>query len=209
MSDNRQNIIDATERLLQTQGLARLTTRDIAREAKVTEGLIYHHFKDKVELVHEAVERRVAETKNLLQNLPLQVGTRTLDEVLEDVFYAVYRSYYEVVILICALFTDHQLRGRMMEIMAEKNIGPEKAIEGLKVFLAAEQRLGRLSGAVDAGVAARCLWMIALQSAMEDRLLGRNPSPAQIRRDIHAIVDTLMKGFAPQTGAGEQKKEIS
>jgi hypothetical protein len=31
-----------------------LTTRDIAREAKVTEGLIYHHFKDKVELVTEA-----------------------------------------------------------------------------------------------------------------------------------------------------------
>ncbi len=209
MSDNRQNIIDATERLLQTQGLARLTTRDIAREAKVTEGLIYHHFKDKVDLVHEAVERRVAETKNLLQNLPLQVGTRTLDEVLEDVFYAVYRSHYEVVILICALFTDHQLRGRMMEIMKEKNIGPEKTIEGLNVFLAAEQRLGRLSAAVDSNVAARCLWMIALQSAMEDRLLGRNPSPVQIRRSIHAFVQTLMKGFAPAASAGETKKEKS
>jgi len=37
MIDNRQNIINATARLLQTQGLARLTTREIARKAKVAE----------------------------------------------------------------------------------------------------------------------------------------------------------------------------
>jgi len=61
---------------LQTHGLARLTTRDIAREAKVAEGLIYHHFKDKAELIFEIIETRVRETKNYMQNLPLEVGKK-------------------------------------------------------------------------------------------------------------------------------------
>jgi len=63
-----------TERLLQTHGLARLTMREIAREAKVAEGLIYHHFKDKAELILEVVEQRLHDTKNVLQTLPLRVG---------------------------------------------------------------------------------------------------------------------------------------
>ena len=73
MIENRQNIISATERLFQTHGLARLTTREIAREAGVAEGLIYHHFKDKAELIHEVVEQSMHDVKDVLQNLPLKV----------------------------------------------------------------------------------------------------------------------------------------
>jgi AcrR family transcriptional regulator len=94
MNENRQNIIYATERLLQTHGLARLTTREIAREAGVAEGLIYHHFKDKVELIHEVVEQRIHDSKNVLQSLPLKVGLYTLSENLEAVLSAIYHSHY-------------------------------------------------------------------------------------------------------------------
>jgi len=34
----------------------------------------YHHFKDKAELIFEVVETRVRETKNLMLNLPLELG---------------------------------------------------------------------------------------------------------------------------------------
>ena len=94
--DNRQNIIDATDRLLQTHGLARLTTREIAREAKVAEGLIYHHFKDKAELIFEVVETRVRESKDIMQNLPLEVGKSTLIKNLEDVLLSIYHAHYEI-----------------------------------------------------------------------------------------------------------------
>ncbi len=68
MIDNRQNIINATERfaLTQTKGLTRLTTREIAAEAKVAEGLIYHHFKDKAGLIYEVVTARFSETTKTL-----------------------------------------------------------------------------------------------------------------------------------------------
>lgn len=196
--DNRQNIINATDRLLQTHGLARLTTNKIAREAKVAEGLIYHHFKDKAELIFEAVETRVRETRNLMQNLPLEVGKRTLLENLENILCAVYHAHYEITPIICSIFADQHLHLRIKEIIEEREIGPRYAIEGLEVYLSAEQRLGRLSDAIDTGVLAKCLWMISIQSAMLDRWTGNEVDEASVSAEIRKYIQTLMTGFAPR-----------
>ena len=204
MIDNRQNIINATERLLQTHGLARLTTREIARKAKVAEGLIYHHFKDKAELIYEVVETRVRETKNLMQNLPLQVGTRTLLENLEDVLYSVYLSHCEISPIMCSVFADQRLRERMQEILKEKGMGPQYAIEGLNVYLAAEQRLGRIRDAVDTQVIAKSLWLISIQSAMIDKLLGYDPDEMHVRSECRNYLQTLRTGVEPRTKTQEK-----
>jgi AcrR family transcriptional regulator len=206
MNDNRQNIIDATERLLQTHGLARLTTREIAREAKVAEGLIYHHFKDKAELIFEVVETRVRETKNIMQNLPLEVGKSTLLKNLEDVLLSVYHAHYEITPIINSIFADQKLRDRLQEIVKERNMGPHYAIEGLDVYLAAEQRLGRVSDTVDTWVLAKCLWMISIQSAMLDRWMGNENDMKRIRQEIHDYVKTMMTGIEPQQEIKEKNE---
>ena len=205
MNENRQNIICATERLLQTHGLARLTMREIAREAKVAEGLIYHHFKDKAELIHEVVEKRLHDAKNVLQTLPLRVGLRTLSENLEEVLSAVYRSHYEIVPIVCSVFADHQLRDRMREIMKEREVGPERAIDGLAVYLAAEQRMGRMADNIIPETAAKCLWMISIQTAMDDQLMEQKQDAARIRQEIHQYVQTMMAGLEPRLPAGQEK----
>ena len=204
MNEYRQNIICATERLLQTHGLARLTTREIAREAGVAEGLIYYHFKDKMELIYEVAEQRMHDAKNVLQNMPLKVGLRTLSENLEEVLHVVYHSHYEIVPIICSVFADHQLRVRMQEIMKERNIGPQHSIEGLAVYLAAEQRLGRIRDAVDPQMIAKCLWMISRQSAMLDQLMGHKPNAAHVRQEIRNYVQTLMNGLEPHPKTEEK-----
>jgi len=198
MNENRQNIIYATERLLQTHGLARLTMREIARKAKVAEGLIYHHFKDKAELIFEVILIRVRETKDVMQNLPLEVGKRTLLKNLENVLLSVYRAHYEITPIICTTFADQKLHVRIQEIVKERNMGPQYAIEGLDVYLAAEQRLGRLSDDVNTKVLAKCLWMISTQSAMLDRLTGIEPDETRVSSEIRDYVQTLMTGFEPR-----------
>jgi AcrR family transcriptional regulator len=205
MNENRQNIICATERLLQTHGLARLTTRDIAREAKVAEGLIYHHFKDKAELIFEIIETRVRETKNYMQNLPLEVGKKTLLKNLENVLLLVYYAHYEITPIINTVFADQKLGIRLQEIVKERNMGPQYAIEGLDVYLAAEQRLGRLSDAVETKVLAKCLWMISIQAAMLDRWIGNKSDRIRVSREIHEYVKTLMTGFEPRLPARQKK----
>jgi AcrR family transcriptional regulator len=195
MNENRQNIICATERLLQTRGLARLTMREIAREAKVAEGLIYHHFKDKAELIFEVIETRVRETKNVMQNLPLEVGKSTLSKNLEVVLLSVYNAHYEITPIINSVFADQKVRVRLQEIVKERNMGPQYAIEGLDVYLAAEQRLGRLSEAVETNVLAKCLWMISIQSAMLDRWMGNESDGKHVRKEIRQYVQTIMAGL--------------
>lgn len=204
MNDNRQNIIDATERLLHTHGLARLTTRAIASEAKVAEGLIYHHFKDKAELIFEVVETRVRETRHLMQNLPLEVGKSTLLKNLEGVLLSVYHAHYEITPIINTIFADQKLRVRLQEIVKERNIGPQYAIEGLDVYLAAEQRLGRLSDAVDTGALTKCLWMISIQSAMLDRWMGNENDTRRVHHEIHDYVKMLMTGIEPRQETKEK-----
>jgi AcrR family transcriptional regulator len=199
MRSSRQNIIEATQRILQTRGLTGATTREIAREAKITEGLIYHHFKDKAELIYDVVETLVSETKDLLQNLPLRVGTRTLRENLEEVLYSVYKARYEITPIICAIFADRKLHARMLEIMQERGIGPQHTIQGLIVYLAAEQRMGRLSDAVDAQTIAKCLLFISMQAATNDRLMELTTDKEHIRREIHGYVQILMTGLSPFT----------
>lgn len=203
MISNRQNIIDATDRLLQTHGLARLTTREIAREAKVAEGLIYHYFKDKAELIFEVIETRVRETKNYMQNLPLEVGKSTLSKNLENVLLSVYQAHYEITPIICTIFADQKLHVRMQEIVEERNMGPAYAIDGLNAYLAAEQRLGRLSDAVDTKALAKCLWMISTQCAMLDRLMKNTSDETQVIKEIRDYLKTLKTGFEPRT---KQKK---
>lgn len=207
MNENRQNIICATESLLRTHGLARLTTRNIAREAGVAEGLIYHHFKDKAELIHEVVEQRVHAVKNVLQHLPLKVGLGTLSGNLDEVLQAVYDTHYEIVPIVCSIFADQQLRVRMQEIMKERDVGPQRAIDGLALYLAAEQRLGRISENVIPRVAAKCLWMICLQAAMDDQLMGQEADAVRSRREMCQVVQTMMAGLAPRFPA-KQKTSI-
>src|SRR5205809_7835272 len=47
--ETRQKILDATEKLLLLKGLARVTTKEIARETGLAEGALYRHFEHKKE----------------------------------------------------------------------------------------------------------------------------------------------------------------
>lgn len=198
MNENRQNIIGATERLLQTKGLAQMTTRNIAREAGVAEGLIYHHFKDKAELIHEVVEQHMHVAKNILEKLPLQVGLRTVNENLEEVLQVAYDSNYQIIPIVCSVFADHQLQISIQKIMKERELGPQLAIETLALYLAAEQRLGRIAPDVLPLSAAKLLWMVAFQLALDDQFMGRKSDLSRARDDIREAIGTILIALEPR-----------
>ncbi len=52
----RQALIDAAVRVVGEGGLRRLTYREVAREAGVTQGLVTHHFGTRAELIRAALE---------------------------------------------------------------------------------------------------------------------------------------------------------
>lgn len=56
-TDLRQRILDASEQLLETQGLAALSMREVARRSGVTHQAPYHHFADRESILAELVTR--------------------------------------------------------------------------------------------------------------------------------------------------------
>jgi hypothetical protein len=76
----------------------------------------------------------------------------------------------------------------------------------LDVYLAAEQRLGRLSDAVDTKVLAKCLWMISIQSAMLDRWMGNENDTRRVHQEIRDYVKMLMTGIEPRQETKENNE---
>ena len=70
--NKRSDLLDATVRVVARDGVARATTRAIAREAGVTEGAIYRHYRSKGELREMAfaqiIERMMGEKRHLVDS---------------------------------------------------------------------------------------------------------------------------------------------
>src|SRR5437660_2890444 len=71
VEDRREQIIDAAMRVFAEKGFTRATNRDIAREAGITPGLIYHYFENKEAVFHAIIEAR--SPLHMLRTLPTEV----------------------------------------------------------------------------------------------------------------------------------------
>ncbi len=58
VEDRREQLIDAAMRVFAQKGFARATNKDIAHEAGITPGLIYHYFENKEALLKSVMEER-------------------------------------------------------------------------------------------------------------------------------------------------------
>src|SRR5690348_14675512 len=81
--NTRQHILDATERIIQTKGFARVTTREIAREAGCAEGTLYKHFVSKDDLFLAVIQKNLPDVIETVRED--RVGTRTVGANLEEI----------------------------------------------------------------------------------------------------------------------------
>jgi AcrR family transcriptional regulator len=96
--DTRTAILDAAERLFTEPGFAAATLDDIAEQARVTKGAVYHHFGSKPALFRAVVER-------LFQRLVEDLAARGSDHKVKaggDVWDAVCATYQARLDLVCA-----------------------------------------------------------------------------------------------------------
>lgn len=198
MTTTSQKLIRATELLLRRDGLARVTTREIAREADVAEGALYHHFGDKAGLLHAVVEHSMGDFRKILETLPLQVGQGSVRENLEQMLRAAFTFQFWVAPIVGSLLADHQLLARTREILRERCIGPRCSVDVLAAYLQAEQRLGRVAAEVIPHSAAELLLASGFNAAMFDHFLAREMSPEAVRQRIKDSIQTLMSGLEPR-----------
>src|SRR5882672_7180379 len=123
----KEKLITATMRLLSSQGLGCVTTRDIARAAKVAEGALYNHFGDKAELILAVVLHQLGDFPDVLHSLPLQIGQNTVQRNLERVLESAFAFHFRITPLICSLFADQELLAHVRNMMNERSIRPKRA----------------------------------------------------------------------------------
>jgi len=75
----RRYILEATERMLQTRGLARLTNKEIAQEAGCAEGTLYNHFATKEALILAAIEENLPDFLTVVREERIGEGSIELN----------------------------------------------------------------------------------------------------------------------------------
>src|SRR5438445_13762491 len=99
--ETRQKILDAAEKLILLKGLARATTKEIARETGLSEGALYRHFDHKEEIFFALMVRHLPAFHETFQ--AHQAGTATPSENLAAIAQSALH-YYEQIVPMGAFF---------------------------------------------------------------------------------------------------------
>lgn len=85
ISKGKQRIIDATIRVLKEQPIEDVTMRNIAKEAGVTTGSLYHHYKNKDDLLFDVMLQSLYFTNKLSDMIKTDTTNKTGSVLLEEV----------------------------------------------------------------------------------------------------------------------------
>jgi AcrR family transcriptional regulator len=203
--NTRQQILGATQRLIETGGFSRLTTREIAREAGCAEGTIFKHFKRKEDLCLAVVLENSPKFKDTIaQKRP---GKGSVRKNLEDIALASIRFCDKLIPLAAALFADARLLMRHRQRLRESGGGPKDAFALIAAYISEEQQLGRINReAVPLAVAALILgpcfyWAFVRQG------MGMNLLPMNDQEFASCLVGTLTRGLSPTARVSTGEKE--
>ena len=197
-SGTRAQLVDAAERVLRSKGLARATTKEIAREAGCAEGTLYLHFADKLDLVRAVHEKLLPAFVEVVRHLPGRAGTRTVEANLTELAHSALRLYRDMLPVGSSLFADPELLRRFRSRLAEQGAGPHRAWEPVVAYLRAEQALGRVAGGAAPGGAARVRGGACEQLMFVELMTGPETLPFRDRPDPAAeLVATLLTGLSP------------
>jgi AcrR family transcriptional regulator len=192
MVSTRQQILEATERVIHSKGLARVTTKEIAREAGYAEGTLYKHFVTKEELFLAVVQEYLPDfaTKICIDC----AGKATIQANLEEIAYATIEYYEKLLPLAVSLFADADLLTRHRQWMQEQSAGPLCIYERVGAYIEAEQQLGRIGKELHSFNIAAALLGPCFQYVFLYNFMGTQTLPVTRQQFVSELVQLLTKG---------------
>jgi AcrR family transcriptional regulator len=195
----REEILDAAAHVLRTQGVAKATTKSIARLAGYSEAALYKHFADKTAILMAVIHERMPELPGSLMELIGNPGAGTVRANLTRVARIAIDFYVEGFPIMVSLFSSQELLTAHRLRLQELNAGPHRAQEGLVRYLREEQKLGRIRRTADVPAAAALLFGACFQRGFEVSFQGLDPTGEDHDRYAAALVKTLYEAVRPVT----------
>ncbi|MET8908914.1 TetR/AcrR family transcriptional regulator [Micromonospora sp. NPDC004551] len=182
-------MLEATEAILAEAGVARLSTKEIARRASVAESSIFYHFRDRLGLLQAVVRGHLPGYGEAVAELHERAGRGSLRDNLIALLGSLEAFYLRIAPIIAAVQSDGELRARFADRSAADDIGPRRALIPVVEYLARERDLGRLAEGLDLESTAQILAGVAYHRAMLRSLAGTE----DIRlTGVAQVVDVLL-----------------
>ncbi|GGT15694.1 helix-turn-helix domain containing protein [Streptomyces atratus] len=192
----RVRIIDAAHQLMLTIGLARATTKEIARAAGCSEAALYKHFPSKEELFVAVLKERLPRLNPLLKRLieTPGAGERTVEQNLTEIARQAALFYEQSFPIAASLYAEPRLKERHNAAMRELGTGPHMPIRGLDAYLRSEQAAGRVRADADTYAAASLLLGACAQRAFAYEATEGGGPPQSLDAFAASVARTLMRG---------------
>ncbi len=188
ISDPREQLFAAAERILLRDGPQALTSRAVTTEAACAKGVLHRHFADFDDFLAGLVRDRIARLGPRADALLQAAGTGTVTGNLTAELTDLFGS---VAVAVVALITFRDdLRARLRETTPAGVPLLTEAAAMLAAYLAAERDLGRL--AWDADVATLAPTLLGAGHLL---FAGRDtpPAPATVHRTVATVMASVVR----------------
>ena len=184
ISDARQQLFDAAERVLLRDGPSALTSRAVTTEAGCAKGVLHRHFADFDAFLAGLVLDRIARIDSQAAALRNSAGTGTVADNLTGALTGLFGS---VAVAIVGLVTSRDaLRARLREATPTGIPVLTEATAMIASYLATERELGRIAAHADVDTLAPTL-IGAGHMLFADRK-GAPPEAGAVRKVVTAVI---------------------
>ena len=145
-SGGREAIVAAALDVLREHGIAKLTSRDVAARAGVSDASVYYHFGDRAGLLQAVFEHGM---KPLQFMAGLEESELDPVGVVRAAMAALERFFDDVLPVLHAAQADADLRAPLAAFVQDRHLGPQKGVNLLGGYLRAQQQAGRVRADAD------------------------------------------------------------
>jgi AcrR family transcriptional regulator len=192
-------MLDAAAHVMRTRGMARATTKEIAKAAGYSEAALYKHFRDKTEIFLAVLAERVPSTLGaMLANLVQRAGEGSVQDTLQELARAALGFYHDTFVMAASVFSEPQLLAAHRAEVLERDAGPHRVSDAVAKYIAAEQGLSRVRADINAEAAADLLLGACFQHAFLSRFADATMDDETAERTAAELVQTLLSGLAPE-----------
>jgi len=197
--DKRALILDAAIKVFARTGYHGSRVSDIAREAGIAYGLVYHYFKNKEEILHTIFEERWSGFLDVVEEISRR--DTTSEDKLVSVAALILNGYRVRPEWVKVLVLEIQRSSRFAEPGQIRAVG--RLFESLARIVRAGQESGELRGDLDPEIACYVflggLELLITSLVLEMvRLPPGEEEASYYLKVARTVVDTFVRGLAPR-----------
>lgn len=189
----RDEVLSSALEVLRERGVARLTTREVASRAGVSEGSIFYHFRDRKGLLTAVFDEALRPLFAFRNDMDPTAADDLEDvrAVLEHYVVAVHTFLDDGLELLVAAHGDAGLRDEVGAVVTANDFGPHRGVAAVGEYFGALQEAGIIAPDVDTDAAAYLMVSATFLRSAQPKLFGHSHAVPPMADVIDAVLRML------------------